>query len=102
MSSLKKPNMEQHPHMPAEADAGYETSDVSPRGIILLGAVLAAVTVLASLLLYLLFGRLEQRAERADRPISPLADSHEPAHGPLLETNFSYVEGRKKDQNYLD
>ena len=40
--------MDPHPNTPTEAGAGYETSDVSPRGIVLLGSRLVAVTLLAS------------------------------------------------------
>src|SRR5262245_55519487 len=96
--------MDHHPSTPTttETGAGYETSDVSPRGIVLLGTALVAVTLGASLLLYWLFGLLEHRAERADPRISPLATNVEPAHGPLLENNFRYDDFVKKDEDHLN
>jgi hypothetical protein len=93
--------MEQHPPTPTDIQAGYETSDVHPRGVVMLGAALLVVTVGASLLLFWLFGLLEQRASQADPPISPLAGETEPAHGPYLEKNYNYRDFQRDDEQKL-
>ncbi len=69
---------------------GYETRDVSPRGIVLLGAALITVTGVAMLLLTWLFNKMDARAQRADPAVSPLAQDALSPPGPELELNLRY------------
>jgi hypothetical protein len=83
-------------------NAGYETRDIRPRGIVLLGAALAAVAIAVHVLLWWLFGRLESRAQRNDPPVSPLARSAEPAPGPQLELKLDYRQFERGDAAQLE
>jgi hypothetical protein len=82
--------------------AGYETRDVGPRGIVLLGAGLVVVTAFTMLLLGWLFNRLEARAVRSDPPESPLADEAGPPPGPQLELNLKFTDYEQADRSRLE
>ncbi|MEX2561471.1 MAG: hypothetical protein WD403_16220 [Pirellulales bacterium] len=57
---------------------GHETTDVSPRAILISALVLAVVVILVHPLLWWATGYFEGRAERADPQVSPLAGREEP------------------------
>jgi hypothetical protein len=88
-----------HPDRPD--GAAYETRDVGPRGIVLLGAVLIAVTAGAMFMLWWLFDRLDMQARRADPPVTPLAEEAAPPPGPQLEVKLSYSHLTQASQDKL-
>jgi hypothetical protein len=89
-------------HNEPTENAGYETRDVGPRGIVLLGTGLVVVTACAMLLLSWLFHRLEDRATRSDPPESPLADEAGPPPGPQLELNLKFTDYEHADRSRLE
>jgi hypothetical protein len=88
-------------HAESSEPAGYETRDVRPRGIVLLGGALIAVTGVAMLLLWWLFNRLEARAELRDPPVSPLAAKADRPSGPGLERGLNYRTFEESDRARL-
>jgi hypothetical protein len=81
--------------------AGYETRDVRPRAVILLGVGLLIVAVSVHLLLWWLFRRLEASAKRSDPPITPLARDASPAETPGLKLNLAYRDFEQADRQRL-
>jgi hypothetical protein len=89
---------------PAEASlqAGHETSDVHPRGVLMLAGALIVVAIVVHLLLWWLFQRLEARASQADPPVSPLARQAGRAPGPDLELKLNYGDFEAADRSQLE
>jgi hypothetical protein len=80
------------PASDASVAAGHEIRDVSPRGVLLLGAALIVVGIVVHVLLRWLFGLLEARAALRDPPVSPLAGEAGRVPGPQLELRLSSAE----------
>ncbi|MGH7798106.1 MAG: hypothetical protein ACREQ2_24860 [Candidatus Binatia bacterium] len=69
----------------ASVQAGYETSDLSPRNISLFGAGLTVLIIVVLLASYGLMVWLRADAARRAEPPSPLVVVPEPTPGPRLE-----------------
>jgi hypothetical protein len=63
---------------PSQPKPGHETTDVSPRAILISALVLAVVVILVHPLLWWATRYFEGRAERADPQVSPLAGREGP------------------------
>ena len=83
---------------------GHETSDVKIRGVLWLGAAVAAMIIVAQVGLWLLLGSYRNEAQQRDPLLSPLAAQRQPASGPKLQSspNTDYAEWRRTQQESLE
>ena len=70
-------------------DSDYEKRDVSLQVIAIFGAGPIVLTIVALLLMQLMFNALEATRERSDVPLAPLVNTRQPPSGPLLQVNLT-------------
>ena len=94
---------EAHSSDPGSIRAGYEISDLSPRGIALFAAGLAVMIVVSLVAVYALLELLRDgRREAAETPAPP-ATASAPAPGPrlLVEPGRAFKAMREQEQTWL-
>jgi hypothetical protein len=95
--------MSHHPAEPNAANPGYETRDVNIRAVLWLGIGVGGGTILVGALLWLLLAGFVHRAERRERPLSPLAAERKGPPAPHLQDAplVDYREFRAREDHLL-